>query len=794
MDYNSPVEISLSEEDSFEEEYKQHNRIAPDKEDVARTVFKGILDSNELRKSKDAKVEGMLSGKAPYDPAKLTKAGLEYMSNVNWGTGENLFESIAAPYWNLLQDVENLVEFKTTIADDYTNFEIGKIVSEEFDKVIRSWNRFIPYMNQSQTQYLKFGHCTLFWDDEDDWRFKVGDNFKVHYPNGARIYSDDVDVVVIEATQKASFLWELSQRKNIPKQWNSESLEKILFEASLCKKTDDGYGTTDCAVWVRRVRNNDLSLETEFKTDIAWVWLLIKEHDGKVTKIGIHPKTECGEIAYYFDRQYDDMSEAIQILTRTQDQEFIHGVKGYGHKNYATVEAVTRGINQIFDANSRAGTAIFKSGATRGKDAQSTRIAMGGVTIVNKDMEFIPNPMGANINAMLSTLGVFNQMLQNNNNIFTGPDSSSNVSGTRSVSEVNMQATQESRLQKNSTTIYYNQLDQLFVNIVRKMLRAKENDPGYEFCKVWKDNCIERGVAKEFFAYHKDKLNMKKLPSHMEVRATRSQGAGSQSAALIESALLMQTLAALPGERGKHAVLRGRIAAIAGWENVGTYMPPEDLLKQPTVEDNIASIENNQLEQGEQVEISPDQNHAVHAPKHMQRMVSIIEAWKGQQYALQDANKALQQLGPHFTRHLILLDRDPNRKPLVNQLRQEWGIVANQADYIANAAQQEMEAQMNDMQRRQQEMAQIPTDENIAMAKIASAERVQMAKLQSEIDLNRQRESMQFLEERMRTTGMTDIARDKAQKEMAIKTAVAVNKMENETARTVNGKSKGELL
>ena len=159
---------------------------------AALAIYRNLRDRNLKRIGGYQKIQGMLDGNPPYNPARMMKEGLSDMCNVNWKDGEALYRQAVLAYWSLFNQVEFIADFKVTLDEPkemamgegsgYTpegrkaasvmNAELGKIISEEWNNVIRSWPSFNKRMNFHQGELLKFGLNAIIWPDERDWRFK----------------------------------------------------------------------------------------------------------------------------------------------------------------------------------------------------------------------------------------------------------------------------------------------------------------------------------------------------------------------------------------------------------------------------------------------------------------------------------------------------------------------------------------------------------------------------------------------------------------------------------------------
>lgn len=745
---------------------------------AALTIYKRLKHAHRQRCWNYERIQGMIDGNPPYNPREMARAGLTDMSNVNWKDGESVFSSVALAYWSLFNDVENIAEFHVDFGDDEAlKAEWGRVLAEEWDKTIRSWPDFQKHMDFHQAELIKFGLSLLVWPDEDDWRFKPVNIKSFLVPDQTNNNLESLTTVIVERQYTAQFLYRVYETaKSSPSGvWNAEALGHILFMlADISDEDKKSHGISDCNDLQKYIRNGDLHYSDLYNDEITLVSLLSKEYDGKITHQMIHHKIPTEDFPYFLDRQYDDIREALVYFTYRPGEETIHGNKGLGHSIFSGVEAITQLDCSVIDQTKRAGTLIVRSGPQRGRDERQIKFVHGGVIDVG-EAEIAQNSMGSNVANSVDVSRYFKGKILANNNV-AGGDPAFADRNVQSVRALEQQATKEARVQKNQIAHYYATLDHLFREIVRKMLRSTRGSAGWEYVAIWKERSIARGVPEEFFEVGKAKILPNGLPDYLDITASRSAGSGSQIADQIEMREMMGILPTM-GERGRTRILKDFIAAFRGFRYVDRYFPDEDQMRQPTGDDTIASIENNQLTDGKQIVVSPDNNHAVHAPAHVRMMSEWMQLYQQNPEAQFDRNTNLLQkvddvfavAGPHLVGHLFFLQNDPTRKSLFQELNAEWAVLANFGDMIANNAGKQREAEA----RREQQAAQAQAEQDAQNTPEHIKARGDIAlkdqKMQAGIERDRVRDSNKFLLERENIRRKTELDRLKASGELAIK-------------------------
>lgn len=781
---------------------------------VARSIYEKMRQSHTKRAASFARIQGMIDGNPPYRRSTVVKGGIQTQSNINTRDGEAIQDSVALAYWSLFNDVEFIAEFVTTFADEAQNPELGRIVSEEWDHIMRRWPSFAPLMAQHQEELVTFGVSYLFWPDERDWQFDVADVWSTLVPERSRNQTDQLSMFVVEHVYTAAELWDFVE-KGESKGWNTEALADVLLSVAGVQDKDQ-YSTSFHAEMQRRIRNNDTSLDVMYNDDTLFVSLYIKELSGKVSRGIIHPKyvSKLDEWLFFSEDAYESMGEALQLFTFTPGKRFAHGNKGMGHRTYNMVEVISQIDNSIVDAIRRSATILVRNKQTRGKELNRIQFNYGGFVDIG-EAEYVQNLMGSNAGQSIEGARYLRYKLDSNNNIsgsaMNTPDGKPLPLGAAQV-----QATKEARVQKNRISHYQEQLDTLIREIVRKQLKSKTSYPHHDLIDLWKKRCVKRGVPEEFFVLNKENEGQNGLPEHLEVRATRAGGSGSQIADQLETQRMMQILPTA-GERGRKAILQDFVAAHRGHRYVKRYFPAEDQTDQPTGEDTIASIENNQLEKGEMCVVSPDNNHAIHGRRHLGRIQQLVKAFSEAeaqarnsgsrtpsidaenfgQYSLEELDIAIQTLGPHFVRHLFYLQQDPTRAALSKELSAQWAIIANYGDKIANNAQEHRTKKLRDAQEQQQEMTKIEADAQVGMYRADKDAEVKMQKLLADVQRGATRESLEYLLKRMKVSLGAQNDRLKLMHDMSLESAKTANAMiqdQRSAQEETTGKGPGELF
>lgn len=754
----------------------------------ARAVAQRLARGHIKRVYMYERIQGMADGNPPYSPQRMKQAGVNDMTNVNWGDFEAIFNGYMLSFWSLFNDVQYVANFQLRFMDPDTQGQgafWSQILAEEFDRTIKLWPSFRTHMEFHQSELCKIGMNCIIFPDERDWRFKPIAYVETYAPDRTLNDIEQISCFAVEQSFSVQDLFNFYEKSTENKKgvWNPDALADILLK--LANISDDKRGQfmlngyPDVQRWIR---NNEVQYEDLYADQIHFVRLFQKEYDNKVTNILIHRNIATTEVPFMVDRQYESMSQAAIFFSFRPGERFLHSTKGLGKSIFSSLEATTRLDCSLVDQGMRSGSLFIKSAANRGTDARAIKFIHGGVVDLG-EADIQQNQLGSNIQGTLAVSQHFTQKVFGNNNISgLNPQQPDADRSTRAVAQ---QATREARVQKNTISHYYDQLDTLFSEIVRKMLASKPSYPGFEYADMWKKNCIRRGVPKEVFDIMKEDLSPNGLPNHIQVFATRASGSGSQIADQIEVQAMMSILPTL-GEGGRDQVLTDYITAFRGFRFVDRYRPASDKSNQPLADDTIASIENNLLKEGDQIVVSPASNQAVHAQSHIRALSQAMQDFNQVQQQVQQVpfeildqtDKFFGAGGPHLARHLLFLSQDPTRRNLMEQLKPQFSILENFGNMVRNNAQKARQGQINQQQKQQGQMDKVQGELQIkatkAQGELAIKQTESSADIAREMEEAKTRESNRYLTELTRIENAGYIKAREAEGKLAIEAAKAM--------------------
>lgn len=703
---------------------------------TARAIYTTYRTLHLKRISLYARIEGLLSGNQPYDPAELAKQGLLYIANFNTLDGRALYERGAFAYWNLLNQTETLVKFTLRYPGEKGEApelpKIADVMARNFDYVVRRWKSFNTLMNTLSAQIVKFGVSPVVWPDERDWRWRVVELPRFFVQDQAQCDIEQLTSVCVETTFTAQQLFEIYENiKDKPKNrtpWDKDELAKLLMQEA--NSVNKAQGFTDFFDLQRRLQNGDLQYDNVYSDSIRLVSLLYKEYDDKVSHYMFHRFYDNGEFLYFVNRQYDCMQDAIVIFTASPGEFTIHSNRGLGHKIFSMIQALNQLDCSMVDMGRLSSTPFLKGISTGARDFEAIRVIPGVPTNIGM-AEFVQTNFGANINQLIGlSQYITNKIQYNAANAGDDPSIPDADKGSLSPAQVRTQSYKEFGVLKNNIAHFYNLFDQVIVNMVSRMLKSKEGWPGHKYAKEWKERCMDEGVPEEVF--DTANIGISGLPRHMEAKASRCAGDGS-TLARIMGLQELTPISADFGPREAKEYRRQWILATMGPEYVPAFLQTSDDVDEEAGGASLAGVENAVMQIGQSAIFSKDNEHRSHLVTHLALGTNTIQMIQQQQTDPVKADKIFTVLVPHMEQHYNAVANSPFAQGFVSKVKDAVRQVSEYARLNRKNATKMLQAQLKKQEEQAAEQERVLSEEELKNMQVQNDERRKDTKVVSQV-------------------------------------------------------------
>lgn len=635
----------------------------------AYSQYSILRQDNIARVELFAALEGCAAGNPPYDQDELEANGLGHKANYNDFKFRSYGERGAQAYWNLINGTDVFVKIWLNIkVPEATRW--ASSMARNFSDVLKEWEDFKTYTNLMGMQLTRFGFCPLFWPHEKSFKFEVVDVSKFLIPAQTQTVMSKLTNCCIESPYTVQELYQIYEKigDEPTANWNKDALENFLiYKANTYAKDNPQY--TDILQVQRMVDNHDVTSNLYFNDSVRLVHLFQEEYDGKISHyifdrdrlasngFSINEAAENNDFLFFVDRQYEHITQAIQVLTASPGEWTIHGNLGIGQKTFAGTQATNMLSCTIFDMAIMSATPLVRTLATGGRDTNAIKFISGSATDIGA-AEFVQNNLGANINQLvLGSQYITSQLDTNAINSGDDPSQPDRAQGSLAPSQSRSRDFREFGVLKNMADHFYTQFDFVVRNMFIRLLECSQNDPGYEYKKEWMNRCELDGVPPELFDTA-DK-GFKGLPAQFRsVRASRVAGDGSNLARIMGLEAL-QPIAGTFNAEEMSSYKKDYVEATLGPDYVETYASSDDQADEQDGGASLAGMENFAMQNGGTPVFSMDNEQAAHAATHMALNVNTIQQLQAQQISPIDANKIFEISIPHTQQHIQAMEKAP---------------------------------------------------------------------------------------------------------------------------------------
>lgn len=623
----------------------------------AKRIFDTLWDADRDRRRNRAEIQAMLDGVPPYDEAELEATGQSDRANVNFGEGEALLESAMAGYVDLLNSVERLMTFSTNFGDPSQKYEWEQIMSEEMTRMLRSWPRYTSQFLLLANHFVGHGVGVLYFDDESDWRWKVSGLGDFLIPNRTFACEDDIEVAVCRRMYQVHQLYSFIQDEDLAEQagWNVEEVKKAILEA--VNSGSHFQSITDWEELRVSLKNNDLTIGYAGASEVKVIHVWNKEFDGSVSHI---VSLESGDNEEFLCKRvspFKNVSQAFTIFTYgIGTNGYYHSIRGLGYKIYPQIQASNRLRCQFYDGAMLSSSLMIQP---ESEDALNdlNLFYYGPYSVIPPKMKVIERNVPNLANNVVPMLADITSTIQNKTGSYQA-----NSNTPRTKFEVQAAISQGTKLSSAALNLFYEPWQRFLREVVRRIVRPTYlvAEPGGEEVSDFINRCTRRGVPVEaIFAIDIG-----------SVSAVRAVGAGSETNRLMAFDEFMQMMSAFD-DTGKRNLMRDRVAARVGYDQVNRYIQPIGMESRPLPDEKVAELENNNFQLGMNVSVKPNENHLVHARVHNALITDMVQRVDKGEMALEQVVQPLVNLVQHQEQHLQLVQVDRTVEQEVAQYRAE---------------------------------------------------------------------------------------------------------------------------
>lgn len=645
--------------------------IIPRIKDVntARSKYQECWRADSVARGRRAVVQAMVDSEPPFDQERMKRNGMASATNVDFRYGFSALEKAMAPYLELESSVSTLLNIKTKHGAPGERTEWENIISEEWTKMLRNWDRY-DYLYLYNIQYfLTHGVSACYFNDAYSWYWNVTTLGEMVMPRGVRAADSEIPLIFLNKELQPEELYAMLQSDD-----PCCNKKQIIAAIKDSQPATTGSVDEDWEKLEREYKGNSLEYSSATADVTKVIFAFVLEVDGSVTHLIFRrdPTTLPGikdDFLYKKSNHYKKMSEAITVFTYGIGSDcFLHSIRGFAARIYPIVDSLNRLKCKFIDA-----LVVEAAIPIQGSDEAMNEMTFtmnGPFMIFHPDVSIMQHENPNYSNSLIPGFA----MLENNFNDqmvgYTGQAPSGNQE--KSKYQFQVEAELSGGLKVSQSNVFYKPRERFLKEVLRRTIREDYDvaEEGGREVADFRQACFERGVPKEAI----NKIDFK------STTVTRSIGNGSPAARL--SALQqLGSLYARMDEQGKRAYDRDMAAAAPGmsYDAVERYFPSPQNLR-PSMDVSIAQLENYPLMNGGTAQIQPNQPHLIHLQEHVKPMLEIVTQVQEGVVPIEEAVVPLTPLYQHSAEHLILAGETELNKEEVaqyNQLLQQVGEVVD---------------------------------------------------------------------------------------------------------------------
>jgi len=646
----------------------------------ALQIANRMLQDDQIRAARRQKVNGNIDGNAPISPEKLKAAGREADSNYNWREGKGQLLNAWTPYYDLTCEVPVCIDGDLDFAGA-SDADLMRGFAERFHKLVFGWRGFDKMVQLRDWSMLKDGAGTLYWKDKWDFRPQAILYGNFYVPDETESDLENLELAMVTSRVTVSYLWSVirDEKHAIAMGWNPEAVKEIIMMSA---RNDSYLLNYQWDKWEQALKNGDQYVSQKQTKQIDLGIMMVKELDGDKISVHIIPLgNQMRENKFLFSSvgMHDSWDECLCVFPYDVGSDgTYHSIKALGTEVYAYCQLSNRIKNSLADLAITGIKPMFQpTSGSEAKDFQMIR--MGGFNILPPNIKEVPVNIQGSLSQALQVSTSFEQLLNRN----TGTYHETPVSGSsrETAKAASQKAAERAKLTKGAHNRHYRCMDRMYAEMWRRATNPaiKEWHPGGKEALKFQAECYK--LCDKYGVPHEA------LQKVENVRATRSVGLGSAAMRMEIAEAIMEQWDKL-SPVGQNNALRMYFATLTSFHSVDSLVPSISEGEIATQDDSIATLENDALNNGGEVKITPTQNHVIHLRVHVDSMEKDAQGLQ-EGADIKQIFQRLEAKGIHSHEHLAQIKGNPvYKKPA-----REYEAKLNELSRLQDQLQQNIEEQ-----------------------------------------------------------------------------------------------------
>lgn len=720
----------------------------------AHAIKQQLITADIPRSRQRATIKAMYDGHPPFDPADLKKRGQGDRSNTNMKRAAAMTNQMSDSYLDMQFETSTMADVQIEHGTSGKGYDFSEIVTREFNRTLRRWIGFYDVMSLSNFNRCYYGTGPIYFQNGLTWRPVAAEAGQIMVDKDASTDISRLDIMCIKRYWRMHELYRSIENETIAGNlgWNVKATEEAIRRSKYQGETFKSAPTWEQLN--KEIKNNDLWYSYVSPPVILYD-MLAKEYDGTISR-RILTEWDSDNVLYQKMDVANQFNQLIFPFFLSKQEGSWHSIRGLGAQFYNVLRALDLVDNQILDMTMIGGSLVIrpKTGAAYDK---LNSVRLGPVTVIPPDVDYIQATFPNLSTTGIPTHNLLLQTLSNTTGSYHTNSSMTQDGGeAATATEKNIDLSQLSSLSSSQQNQFYNECDNLLLEMFRRMANpnlpdrnsalGKQED--FKEARDFQQRCLDRGVP----------LSALQAPYLQTVKSTRSIGNGSRAMKEQKANELMQMLGLISDQDVRQKMLKDIYSAKFTNSVAQRYFPPQPSI-QLRSDAKTAELENAGFKSGNSFDVMDHENPVIHLQIHIPPLMQAAQAATAQggngQPNPQNAQQVFSLLAialPHCSDHLKRIASDPTQKQevvsvgkILNQLnnvavklQQQIGAAATQAQ---KQALQQAQQQNVDSQKLQLEAGKLA----LAQRKQAHKEATDNVKLQLQVAKDRQSLSLNDL-------------------------------------------------
>ena len=624
-------------------------------------AFYDLYEEFRLRDAEDAerrsRIRRIYNGNLPYDPKDLEAAGQAWRTNMNFQQMSEVIDARALAVNKLAVENCNLVSLYSNTPESAgpDDTRIASVVSEEFSRMVRKDGRSIPALAMMNKEADLYGIGSVTWRDPDDYVPVALERGQVYFDPEGSSCSADHEVIMIETTLRADYLFQVLDNPNIAAKagWNIPAVKRWVVAAfhpdqdtRSSAMSTGGIPAIEAAV--EDMRRSDFYETHQFGTmSVIFAYVREMKAPRKISFI-IAPATRqyCSygdgpvkEFLFTQENAYDSMNDVFVWYVPKGCVRYAKSQRGIASRLAPVTALNDRLTCALVDSTVRAMSLVVKQ-KNPGASPMLSLHELGPYTVVGADLDPVPNGnQMSNFQGVLQVRGLIDAIGAHS---VAGTTLSGAVpavhEGGAQPSKAEAEIFERRRIQRdendyaNRMSAWDTIMEVMFSRVVDIIKQGGAVLSSYPDVERFVKRCERRGVSVSV---------LKKVRDNFTVEVCRDLVVGSDGIVQFLGGIV-NTLGGNADEAGRRAMSHDIVRQRLGIAAANRYFPIESRDNSPSNDMSIATLENNALQNLMPAVVAPDQRHLSHMLTHMQVLQQIQQTV---QQGLVDAQRKVETEG-----------------------------------------------------------------------------------------------------------------------------------------------------